>query len=132
RTAIYIAAEIKRRWLLSEFNKRRIREGKVFYDLAIGIHCGNVMITHHPGTDRPFNAEGYAINLAKRIETKSRDGELSRIMISKNVFDRTAEYSIPVQAEFRGDVELRGMYGSCPIYELSVYGEIEQPEGVRQ
>jgi glucose-1-phosphate thymidylyltransferase len=132
RTALTTAVEIKRRWLLSSFNQHRIREGKFFYDLGVGVHCGEVVVGRHPGSTRRFNAEGYAINLAKRIETASREGRFSRIMLSKNVPDRASGIGLPARFGRVSDIAFRGMYGTCPVLELEVYGEIDDQEAVEK
>jgi glucose-1-phosphate thymidylyltransferase len=131
RTALEVAVSLKRSWLVSEFNKKRLREEKSFYDLGVGMHCGVVTIGKHPGaTNRDFNAEGYAINLAKRIEGESRLGRLSKIWVSKNFHDRMIDIVRSVRCESRQEIPLRGVYGACLVYELKAYGEVEDPEGV--
>lgn len=125
-TAISIAIELKRACFLSDYNRNRM--GKSFYDVGIGIHYGTIVLKQHPsirGTNKKFNAEGYAINLTKRIEGYSRKGEFSRIMLSKKICDLvsfTFELSDGIL------VPLEGIYDSCLIYELQVYGNIEDPE----
>jgi len=126
KTVISTAIELKRRCFLSKFNRKR--KGKSFYNVAIGIHAGNVVLNRHPsvkGTSRKFNAEGYAINITKRIEGYSRQGKFSKIMLSKRATDLI---SIPIILSERIDVPLAGIYGSYPIYELQVYGEIDDVE----
>ena len=126
KTAISTAIELKRACFLSNFNRKR--KGKSFYNIGIGIHLGNVILKKHPsieGTTRKFNAEGYAINLAKRIEGYSREGKFSKIMLSKKITDIA---TLPMILSNRIDVPLVGIYGSYPIYELQVYGQIEDVE----
>jgi glucose-1-phosphate thymidylyltransferase len=126
KTAISTAIELKREFFLSKFNKNR--KGKSFYDVGIGIHYGDVVLKQHPNireTNKRFNAEGYAINLTKRIEGYSRNGKFSKIMLSKKISDII---SLSIILSERIDVPLVGIYGSCPIYELQVYGDIEDPE----
>ena len=126
KTAISTAIQLKRECFLSEYNKKR--NGKSFYDIAIGIHYGNVILNAHPsikGTGRKFNAEGYAINLTKRIEGYSRNGKFSKIMLSKKITD---VMKLPMLLSERIDVPLVGIYEACTMYELQVYGEIEDVE----
>ncbi|MFN8524832.1 MAG: sugar phosphate nucleotidyltransferase [Chloroflexota bacterium] len=128
RAATSIAIELKRRCFLSSFNKRR--RGKLFYDVGIGIHAGNVILRRHPsiaGSPRTFNAEGYAINLTKRIEGYSREGSLSRILMSKRIRDIAPPQII---LSDRINAPLKGIYGSYALYELIAYGDIEDPENV--
>lgn len=74
--AISIALDLKRKWLLNKHNDDRIKEGLLPVDLAVGIHFGKVHVKNG-------NAEGYAINLAKRIESHSREGDFTHILISE-------------------------------------------------
>lgn len=126
RTAMSVAVDLKREIFLSRFN--RSRKGRLFYDVGIGIHYGSVVLKQHPSverTPRKFNAEGYAINMAKRIESQSRTGRFSKIMLSKRMAD------IRPPGVFVGglaDVPLKGMYGAPQVCELQLYGGIEDPQ----
>ncbi|MCJ7653069.1 MAG: adenylate/guanylate cyclase domain-containing protein [Actinobacteria bacterium] len=80
-TAINIALDLKRRWLLSQENKERIQAiGLLPEELAIGIHLGKAFINEDSDGFRP---EGYAINLTKRVEGASREGHFTRIFVSE-------------------------------------------------
>jgi len=74
--AINIALEVKRRWLVSEENRDRIRSGLLPIDVAVGIHTGPT----HVQDGKP---EGYTINLAKRVESHSREGKFTHIFVSE-------------------------------------------------
>lgn len=124
--ALDTAIELKREVFLSRFN--RSRRGRSFFDVGIGIHYGHVVLAQHPsacGVGRAFNAEGYSINLTKRIEGYSRNGTFSRIMLSKRLADLVTK---PMILSKRLDVALTGIYGSFPVYELQVCGNIDEPE----
>ena len=75
--AITIALDLKRRWLITEYNQKRIRQRLLPADLAIGIHFGQVYVKDNV-------AEGYTINLAKRIESASREGKFTHILLSES------------------------------------------------
>ena len=82
---VNIALDLKRRWLLSRDNEGRIKDGLLPSELAIGIHLGKAFINEQKGKkgkDR-YRPEGYAINLAKRIEGSSREGHFTRIYVSE-------------------------------------------------
>jgi len=89
--AINIALELKRKWLCSEINaKERIDSGLLPIDLAIGIHIGRTYLERMPaskpkpeGNPGGWLPEGYAINLAKRVESHSRQGRFSHILLSE-------------------------------------------------
>lgn len=128
RAATSIAIGLKRQCFLSSFNRNR--RGKSFYNVGIGIHVGSVVLKRHPsirGSDRTFNAEGYSINLTKRIEGYSRNGRISKIIMSKRVRD-IAPPSLKLSEPI--DASLAGIYGSYALYELVAYGDIEDPESI--
>lgn len=86
-TAIQIALELKRRWLGSKENSKRVLEaGLLPVDLGIGIHVGRTYLQTGRGYEgNPGGArlEGYTINLAKRVESHSRSGTFSHIVLSE-------------------------------------------------
>jgi len=81
---IQIALELKRRWLYSDINRRSIRNGIVPVGLAIGVHVGQIYLAEsvEDGEVR-HRPEGYTINLAKRVEAYSRNGETTHIFVSE-------------------------------------------------
>jgi class 3 adenylate cyclase len=88
--AINIALELKRQWLCSDVNKDRINSGLLPVDLAIGIHIGRTYLEKIPSSESTprgnpggWLPEGYAINLAKRVESHSRQGRFSHILLSE-------------------------------------------------
>jgi len=88
--AINIALELKRSWLCSDINKERVNSGLLPVDLAIGIHIGRTYLEKlAPSDPKPVGnsggwlPEGYAINLAKRVESHSRQGRFSHIFLSE-------------------------------------------------
>jgi class 3 adenylate cyclase len=85
-TAITIALDLKRRWLLSEYNKERIDSGKIISDIAVGIHFGQAWI--NKVGDNEYRPEGYAINLTKKIESHSQEGVYTHIYISAAAYNR--------------------------------------------
>lgn len=87
--AVNIALELKRQWLCSPVNRDRINSGLLPVDLAIGIHAGRTYIDQAEekdvtiGNPGGLKLEGYAINLAKRVESHSRQGRFSHILLSE-------------------------------------------------
>jgi len=75
--AINIALDLKRSWLLSTHNLSNVTNGIVPIELAVGIHVGHTYL----GEDR--KPDGYAINLAKRVESFSRTGQYTHIFVSE-------------------------------------------------
>lgn len=82
KTAISIALDLKREWLLTKFNRQRIRKDQLLpIEIAIGIHAGKVWVTKEGSVE--YRPEGYAINLAKRIEGEARNGKFTHILLSE-------------------------------------------------
>jgi hypothetical protein len=84
--AITIALDLKRRWLLSEYNKERISAGENTSDIAVGIHFGQVWINKKGNNE--YQPEGYSINLAKGIESHSREGAFTHIFLSEAAYEK--------------------------------------------
>ncbi len=84
--AINIALDIKRKWLSKKENQLRIEGGLLPVDIGIGIHAGKVWVNKEKDEkgNIEYRPEGYAINLAKRIESESRGGKFSHIFISES------------------------------------------------
>jgi class 3 adenylate cyclase len=82
--AINIALELKRSWLLSKRNKDNVVAGIVPIELAVGIHWGQTYLAEGTeGGAEVIRPEGYAINLAKRVESFSRTGQYTHIFVSE-------------------------------------------------
>lgn len=132
RVALQIAVRLKRRWLLVAENQRRINEsGQPPLGLAIGMHSGPVVLGQHTRFEMGElnrrvmrTAEGYAINIAKRVETASRTGRFSRIFLTRPLYNRTpADFR---QAFVRVDVpHLKGIAQAPVIYEAKGIGHFD-------
>ena len=88
--ALTIALALKREWLACDENRSRVKNQKLLpVDLGIGIHVGHTFIEedrtskHAIRNPRGFRPEGYAINLAKRVEGYSRNGKFTNIFLSE-------------------------------------------------
>jgi len=131
QAALDLAVLIKIAWINGTFNRARIRQNKAPEDLGVGINSGFLYVKedHH--------LEGFGINLTKRIESHSRFGSVSKIMLHKTArvtLDRFVTESrnamrLPVNGKeillpqhyffrFSGNVELKGIAQPVPIYEL--------------
>jgi len=131
QAALDLAVLIKIAWINGDFNRARIRQNKAPEDLGVGINSGYLYIKE----DRQL--EGFGINLTKRIESHSRFGSVSKIMLHKTsraILDRFVTENriamrLPVNGReillpqhyffrFTGNVELKGIAQPVPIYEL--------------
>lgn len=142
KSALQIAIKMKRRWLLCSKNRERIKEGRPIFDIGIGINQGPILYGKHyrltskePGTpvlgeeeilsiiekDTP---EGYAINVAKRIETHSRELRFSQILVSHTVFELVdPEFRVAFR---RADVgPFKGISQLIPVYEVIGIGHFD-------
>jgi class 3 adenylate cyclase len=84
--ALMAAIEVKNRWLLQEFNLERVRHRREALGVGIGFHIGQVYYRDRP--DGRKRIEGFAVNLAKRVEGFARLGDYSKIMLSQAAHDR--------------------------------------------
>ncbi len=128
--AIKIAFRIKHEWFLKELNIDRIKSDKKPYEVGIGINTGKVTIAKHVSTpeNKKVNAEGYAINLAKRIESESRGGIFTGIYLSEHAYNIYYQSSgeDTICFEEVSATQLKGITQKINIYEISsaVLGEI--------
>ena len=123
--AIQLANTLKIMWYVSEPNRKRIKEGKKILDLGIGINTGDVTYECGPIVkeltkfiQRKKTFEGLPISLAKRIESFSRHGRYSRIMVGNRTraeLDKLYHY---YEYETMGLQQFKGMSQKVPVFEL--------------
>lgn len=99
--AVLFAIGLQLTWLASKYNQERIKDLLLPRGIGVGINIGPVMFETHPAADRNKTSEGYAINLAKRIEGASRKGEYSKILVCKEL--RYLCKQNDIQIEFGND-----------------------------
>ncbi len=116
RSALQIAISGKIAWLTSFFNQERIKQGKPPEDTGIGVHTGLVVAPKSSQGD----VQGFAINLAKRIEGESRKGKYFKICVCYKVFRASQQLTDPM-TYFEGPdlAMLKGVHQPIPIYELT-------------
>jgi class 3 adenylate cyclase len=121
--AINIALELKRKWLFNDENIKRIEDGLLPIDLAVGIHIGKTFLTQNKSRDDNsvgWKPEGYAINLAKRVEGHSRQGRSSHIFLSEAAYGNWN--SLPDERIYFFDqpvaVSPKGISREIRVYEL--------------
>jgi class 3 adenylate cyclase len=141
RNALIIALKIKLGWLASAFNDRILKEGRIVSRIGVGINCGKVIKDLREwrvrmGDDRPA-IEGYAINVAKRIESTSRDGTSYQIMVGDSIYRKCHE-SCSLKVAFgqpRG-LLFKGLGQRIPVYEIVSFINFEimstMPEPFRE
>lgn len=92
----------------------KLSEDKIF--VACGINVGDVVIvTNKKESGRLSQIYGHEINLAKRIETSSRDGLFSKIMLSKSAAKSIS--SLPIMLH-RHIFELKNISNREFVFEV--------------
>ena len=113
-----LASYMKSLWFQSSFNIRRVSEAKIASDIAIGIHTGKVIVRSRVSEKMAPKPEGYAINLAKRIEGLSRKGDHTKMMISDAVRILLKQYRIDLEISGRITKQFRGILYPTHVYEI--------------
>ena len=80
-----MAVAVKNAWISHPRNLARLEGDQPVLDLSIGINSGNVVIERRG--DGQARIEGFAINLAKRVQGYARYGRYCKVMLSKNAYD---------------------------------------------
>ncbi|MFA6450925.1 MAG: adenylate/guanylate cyclase domain-containing protein, partial [bacterium] len=131
--AIRAAVAMIRNWYESKINKQRISEKKNLIYIGCGIHHGPVVVRKHPAARGKKNAEGYSINLAKRVESQTKDARYSKIMVSLPVYDHVVRPKARSAHQQREHVEftepmlkhLAGIAEPVYIFEIKSFGGLE-------
>src|SRR3990170_1998646 len=84
---VCLAISLKCAWLASPKNVERVQSRMGTVDIACGVHFGTVWATPHA---KGLEKRGFAINVAKRIETASREGKHFHIFLSDAAYKRIA------------------------------------------
>jgi class 3 adenylate cyclase len=130
RSALLIAAKIKLAWLAAAFNQRILQEGRLVSRIGIGINCGKVIKDLREwrmkmGEERP-TIEGYAINLAKRIESASREGTVHQIMVGASFYQRCQDIkTINIAFSQPWSLGFKGISQKIPVYEVVSFVNFE-------
>ena len=123
-TSLRIALRLKYEWLFDQKNLDRMRKMKRPFEIAIGINTGRIDLIKDPNLsneiERKYVAEGYAVNLAKRIEGQSRTGMSSGIFVSEYTFGKYNEIGGENTLRFipQERSSLKGISGKVQLYEL--------------
>lgn len=98
--------------ILDRMHAWNVTRGGEPLQLRIGIHLGDI---HFFDDD----ALGEGINIASRLQTVAQPG---RIAISQDVYNMIVnKLSVPIEA--RGEVKLKNIQRSVPVYEIAVSAE---------
>jgi class 3 adenylate cyclase/Flp pilus assembly protein TadD len=129
--ALRAALMLKNNWLVEAANIERARQRREPLGLGIGLHTGQVYLHDRPDGRRRI--EGFAVNLAKRVEGYARLGTYSRIMLSEAAHNRLVS-TIRKHTQLRQrmffkhhDVSmelLKGIAETQTVYELKFFSKL--------
>ncbi len=109
---------IKTRWHLISYNQERIKQGKRPLEVGIGINIGSGNVDKKRSSG---NFLGYAVVLAKRIESNSREGSYSKIMLSRYAYQKALDADAHVSFNFINQENLKGLLEKEPICEIKSF-----------
>ncbi len=130
RNALLIATKIKLAWLASAFNERVLKEGRLVSRIGVGANCGKVIKgirewRGRMGQEQP-NIEGYAINVTKRIEAISREGNVYQIMVGDSLYRRCQDgHAVNVAFSQPRSLAFKGLGQKILVYELVSFVNFE-------
>ena len=104
-----VAAALEIRDFIVELEQQRTREGKLSFQVRIGIHTGPVVAGVVGATKFAYDIWGDTVNTAARLESASEPGQIN---ISEATFDR-------VQAQFQ--CQHRGNIATKNKADMSMY-----------
>jgi len=113
-----LAITLKCAWLGTPLNRRRLKAGKPATELAVGINFGKVWRRPpaQPGANPRLS--GYAIHVAKRTETASRDGESFRVFATDPAYNRVNRRMRNILFGKRRFVNMKGVVTPTRVYEV--------------
>ncbi len=99
----YLALTLKTNWLLSNWNRERVMDNSSPpAELGIGLHTGEVVYGRFYGSKEDV-AEGHTINVAKRVESHSRNGTYTKIMMSASTASEFQRLNDTVEVASAGE-----------------------------
>jgi class 3 adenylate cyclase len=123
RSALLIATKIKLAWLASAFNQKVLSEQRLVSRIGVGVNCGKVIKDVRPWRVKigraGQNIEGYAINLTKRIESASREGNVYQVMVGASLYKRCQQNKrMNVAFSHPRSLVFKGLGQKIPVYEV--------------
>lgn len=112
---VCLAICLKCAWLASPKNTERIQAGMGTVDIACGIHFGGVWAT--PQQDG-YDLRGFTINVAKRIETASREGKNFHIFLSDTAYKKISQLLRNLLVSEGKILPMKGVIVPVGIYEV--------------
>ena len=113
---LQLAITLKCGWLGTALNKERVLAGAPSAELAAGIHVGSVWAQR---TERGYKRRGFTINVGKRVESASREGQNYRIYVSDPAMKRVNRRIRNVLFTPRKIVQMKGVVVPVGVYEVA-------------
>ena len=111
-----LAAVLKAAWLVSPANLERLKRKTPVGEISAGIHHGQVWAV---ADERGYEFAGFAINLAKRVESHSRTGRYYRVFLSDQAF-KQIHFRQRNLIFTRGErFDAKGIFGQIICHELA-------------
>lgn len=82
--ALKLALLLREAWLYSDFNRKRLEDGKDFAHVRVGIGEGKVVLEKGAWAPQVETAEGFAISQAKRIEGEASEAK-AKILVKASL-----------------------------------------------
>jgi class 3 adenylate cyclase len=112
---VCLAITLKCAWLGSPMNAGRVASRMPTTDIACGIHSGAIWAKRR---EDGYDRWGFAINLAKRIETVSREGEHFQVFLSDAAYKRISRQLRNLLTGPRLALPLKGVVAPIGLYEI--------------
>jgi len=114
-----VQAALEMRKNLKEFNKGRVKEGKVSFRHGIGINTGEVLVGNTGSEDQPSYALiGDAVNLASRLQELNKEFD-TEIILSESTRSSLAEdNAVSSQLKKLPATKVKGKSRSVEIFAL--------------
>lgn len=111
-----LAAVLKAAWLVAPANLERLKRKTPVGEISAGIHQGPVWAVAH---EHGYEFAGFAINLAKRVESHSRTGRNYRVLLTGQAFKQIhfRQRNLIFAPAERFDA--KGIFGQITCHELA-------------
>lgn len=124
---IMLAIKLKLSWLVETDNLERLKNDLHPFDIGIGLHFGRVAYLKDKVHEN-FKIEGYAINYAKRVESFSRYGNYSNLMVSEDFYNKIKDNYLFWEKHKPPIDSMKGISGLQYLYELKDFYKDELGE----
>lgn len=104
-----VKAALEIRDFILEYKEQKKREGKVYFEMRIGINSGEVVAGIVGVKKFAYDIWGDAVNVAARMET---NGVVGKVNISETTYELVKN---DIETEYRGEIEVKGK-GSIKMY----------------